>query len=86
MKRGPIPRSSYVRALIESNLADGQPVIAHRLQFHEDDAENETKPMPKPSGRKFRVEPAKQDCYHTKGWKRGNIFDTCVECGETKPH
>ena len=86
MKRGPIPRSSYVRALIESNLADGQPVIAHRLQFHEDDAENETKPMPKPSGRKFRVEPAKPgvECHHT--WARGIIFDRCTKCEETRRH
>lgn len=60
-------------------LSDGQPAIAHRLQFHEDDEvmENETKPMPKVVPTKKPVE-----CDHPEWEKVGSMFKQCTKCGE----
>lgn len=80
MKRGLVPRSSYIRDLVERALMmDGSMPEAPPLV-------NETKAMAHDLGkpaRKIYVEPIQK---HVHTWKRGNIFDTCSECGETKRH
>ncbi len=74
--RGKATRSEYIRTMIEATVGLIVPI---ELKF-------ETKPMPEKPARRIYVEPIKVKCEHTKGWKRGNIFDTCIECGETKRH
>jgi hypothetical protein len=89
MKRGLVPRSSYVRALIDSALSDGQPAIAHRLQFHEDDVESRPKLMEETPARKITVVPDKHLCRFEKGgqvgWEKGaKVYEYKCRCGETK--
>jgi hypothetical protein len=93
-KRGDIPRSSYIRALIDSALSDGQPAIAYRLQFHEQvqetgaeviaaglaDVKQSVKQPPKEK-HWHRFKKAGEPVSHIKGVPQ---FRQLCTCGETR--